>query len=77
MRIEHDQLGDHAVPAEAYYGIHTARAVENFPLLGQPLPPALVAGDGDGQAGLRARPTATLGLLDPAMAGAIARPAGN
>jgi aspartate ammonia-lyase len=41
-RIEHDLLGDRAVPAEAYYGIHTLRAVENFPLLGQPLHPQLV-----------------------------------
>jgi len=29
-RIEHDLLGDRAVPAEAYYGIHTLRALENF-----------------------------------------------
>ena len=35
-RIEHDPLGTREVPVEAYYGIHTLRAVENFPLLGQP-----------------------------------------
>src|SRR5437762_5941927 len=29
-RIEHDLLGDRAVPADAYYGIHTLRALENF-----------------------------------------------
>jgi aspartate ammonia-lyase len=29
-RIEHDLLGDMAVPVDAYYGIHTLRAVENF-----------------------------------------------
>src|SRR2546428_4409665 len=29
-RIEHDLLGDGAVPADAYYGIHTLRALENF-----------------------------------------------
>src|SRR5467141_3894443 len=33
-RIEHDLLGDRAVPAEAYYGIHTLRALENFPITG-------------------------------------------
>jgi aspartate ammonia-lyase len=33
-RIEHDLLGDHPVPAGAYYGVHTVRAVENFPISG-------------------------------------------
>ena len=42
MRTEHDLLGAHAVPADAYWGVHTARAVANFPLLGQPPAPALV-----------------------------------
>jgi aspartate ammonia-lyase len=31
-RVEHDPLGEHTVPADAYYGIQTARAVENFPI---------------------------------------------
>ena len=31
-RIEHDALGQYPVPAEAYYGIDTARAVANFPI---------------------------------------------
>ena len=34
-RIEHDLLGDRDVPADAYYGVHTLRAVENFPITGQ------------------------------------------
>jgi len=34
VRIEHDLLGERAVPAEAYYGIHTLRALENFPITG-------------------------------------------
>jgi aspartate ammonia-lyase len=33
-RIEHDLLGDLAVPADAYYGVQTARALENFQLSG-------------------------------------------
>jgi aspartate ammonia-lyase len=33
-RREHDLLGDKDVPAEAYYGVHTLRAVENFPITG-------------------------------------------
>ncbi|HEY5898556.1 MAG TPA: aspartate ammonia-lyase [Burkholderiales bacterium] len=34
VRKEHDLLGDRAVPADAYYGIHTLRALENFPITG-------------------------------------------
>jgi aspartate ammonia-lyase len=36
-RIEHDLLGQLAVPADAYYGIQTARALENFRISGVPL----------------------------------------
>ncbi|MGO9232548.1 MAG: aspartate ammonia-lyase [Methylocella sp.] len=36
-RQEHDLLGDAEVPAEAYWGIHTLRAVENFPITGVPI----------------------------------------
>src|SRR5688572_3743432 len=31
-RLERDPLGERAVPADAYYGIQTVRAVENFPI---------------------------------------------
>jgi aspartate ammonia-lyase len=34
FRIEHDPLGDQPVPADAYFGAQTARAVENFPISG-------------------------------------------
>src|SRR5438105_7513459 len=37
QRIEHDLLGDRAVPDEVYYGVHTLRAVENFPITGNPI----------------------------------------
>lgn len=30
IRIEEDMLGNREVPADAYYGIHTLRAIENF-----------------------------------------------
>ena len=33
-RVERDSLGELKVPAEAYYGIQTARAVDNFPVSG-------------------------------------------
>ena len=34
VRIEHDLLGSKEVPVDAYYGIQTVRAVENFPITG-------------------------------------------
>jgi aspartate ammonia-lyase len=37
LRYEHDLLGDRAVPNEAYYGVDTVRAVENFPITGTPI----------------------------------------
>jgi aspartate ammonia-lyase len=36
-RREHDLLGERDVPANAYWGIHTLRAVENFPITGVPV----------------------------------------
>jgi aspartate ammonia-lyase len=33
-RLEHDLLGNKAVPADAYYGVQTARAMENFYISG-------------------------------------------
>src|SRR5262245_9031307 len=33
-RTEHDLLGDKEIPADAYYGVQTARALENFQLSG-------------------------------------------
>jgi len=36
-RIEHDLLGKKAIPADAYYGVQTARALENFHISGVPL----------------------------------------
>lgn len=34
FRIEHYSLGDIEVPAEAYWGIHSRRAVKNFTISG-------------------------------------------
>src|SRR4029453_12337286 len=36
-RVEHDLLGDLEVPADAYYGVQTARALENFQISGVPI----------------------------------------
>ena len=34
FRIEKDSIGEMKIPDAAGYGIHTARAVENFPITG-------------------------------------------
>ena len=41
-RIEKDSLGQMAVPASAYYGAQTARALQNFPISGLKPHPAFV-----------------------------------
>ncbi|GAB5444283.1 MAG: class II fumarate hydratase [Fuerstiella sp.] len=42
FRTERDSMGDVQVPADAYYGAQTQRAVENFPISGWELPPELI-----------------------------------
>src|SRR4029453_19119014 len=61
-RIERDPLGEHAVPADAYYGIQTQRAAENFPISGLRAPEELV--------------TATV-LVKKAAPGALTPPVGR
>ncbi len=41
-RIEHDSMGELAVPADALYGASTQRAVENFPISGKPIDAAII-----------------------------------
>ena len=45
-RLEHDSLGEIAIPALAYWGVHTARALRNFPITGKPISiyPDLITG---------------------------------
>ena len=38
FRIEKDSMGEVRVPVDALYGAQTQRAVDNFPISGQPLP---------------------------------------
>ncbi len=45
-RTEHDSMGEVRVPADSYYGAQTQRAVENFPISGWRLPPAMVSAMG-------------------------------
>jgi aspartate ammonia-lyase len=37
FRIERDFLGEKKIPLNAYWGVHTARAIENFPISGTPV----------------------------------------
>jgi fumarate hydratase class II len=41
-RVEHDSMGEVRVPADAQWGAQTQRAIENFPISGLPIDPALV-----------------------------------
>jgi aspartate ammonia-lyase len=73
-RLEHDMIGERQVPAGAYYGVHTLRALENFPITGTAIasyPDLVTALACVKQAAALAN--RDLGLLDAARAEAIAR----
>ena len=57
--MERDLLGEKAVPADAYYGVQTARALENFKISGIPIShyPGFIEALGHRQVGGGARPT--------------------
>lgn len=42
MRKQKDLLGEREIPPDVYYGIHTLRAMENFPLTGYKVHPELI-----------------------------------
>src|SRR5262245_60683177 len=73
-RIERDPLGELRVPAEAYYGIQTQRAVENFPISDLRAPAPLVTATVLVKQAC-ARANASLGRLEHAVADAIVRAA--
>src|SRR5213593_2674585 len=73
-RVERDSMGEMVVPANAYYGAQTARAVENFPISGLRFPRSFIAALGTIK-GACARVNAALGLLDRRLADAIGRAA--
>lgn len=70
FRIEKDFLGEKQVPAEAYYGVQTMRAVENFPITGYRLDPALIKAMGMVKKAA-AHANAQIGQLDKKIAEAI------
>jgi aspartate ammonia-lyase len=70
FRTERDPLGEMKVPSGAYYGVQTARAVENFPISGLRAPADLVTATVLIKKAA-AQANATLGRLDPGIARAI------
>ncbi|MFL6028073.1 MAG: lyase family protein, partial [Friedmanniella sp.] len=74
FRTEHDTMGDVQVPARALWKAQTQRAVENFPISGVPIDPALVAALGLIK-GAAAQVNARLGVLSEERAAAIAQAA--
>ena len=72
VRLERDSLGEVAVPADAYWGVNTARALENFAITGRPIsdfPDFIVAYAKVKQAAARAN--AEIGSLPQARADLI------
>ncbi len=71
FRIEKDFLGEKEVPKDAYYGIQTMRAVENFPITGYRLDDALIRAIAIVKKAA-ALANADIGQLDRSVAAAIA-----
>jgi fumarate hydratase class II len=76
FRVEKDTMGEMKVPAAALYGAQTQRAVENFPVSGQPMPPELVHALGRIKR-VAAAVNQELGLLPAPVAKAIQAAAGE
>lgn len=73
-RREHDLLGEKELPADAYYGIHSLRAHENFAISGLPVQPQLI----EAIALIKkaaAEANMELGFLEPAIGQAISQAA--
>ena len=70
VRVERDPLGEVRVPADAFYGAQTRRAVENFPISGLTAPPELVTATVQIKKAA-ADANAALGRLDRKIAAAI------
>jgi fumarate hydratase class II len=74
VRIERDTMGEVQVPADAYYGAHTQRAIENFPISNLRFPRRFIQALGLIKL-VSAEVNVELGLLDPRFGAAIARAA--
>src|SRR5215468_4602435 len=69
-RMEKDSIGPKEIPADVYYGIQTARAVENFPISGMRAHPSLISAIGMIKRAA-AEANKSLGLVDDKRADAI------
>ena len=71
-RTEHDFLGEKQIPHTAYWGVHTARAVENFPITGTRISamPDLICAFGYVKKAA-ARANLEMGIITKEQAGAI------
>lgn len=73
-RMEKDSLGERRIPADAYYGIQTLRAMENFPISGLRAKASYI----DATVQIKraaAVVNGKLGILEPALADAIVKAA--
>jgi fumarate hydratase class II len=70
FRTEHDSMGEVQVPRDALWRAQTQRAVENFPISGTPIEPALIHAIGEVKASA-AKVNRALGVLDAEPAAAI------
>jgi len=70
FRTEHDSMGEVQVPADALWRAQTQRAVENFPISGTPIEPALIHALGEVKAAA-AVANGELGVLTGEQAAAI------
>src|SRR3954471_19867072 len=69
-RIEKDSIGPKEIPADVYYGVQTARAVDNYPISGMRAHPTLIRAFGMVKKAA-AQANKELGLLDAKRADAI------
>jgi fumarate hydratase, class II len=70
FRVEHDSMGEVQVPRDALWRAQTQRAVENFPISGTPIEPALIHAIGRVKSAA-ATINAELGVLDAERAAAV------
>jgi fumarate hydratase, class II len=70
FRTERDTMGEMQVPAHALHGASTARAVENFPVANEPVPPSVIHAFGYLKAACAAA-NLELGKLDKKLADVI------
>ena len=66
FRVETDSLGERRIPADVYWGVHTSRALENFPIAHRPI--AVYSTFVEALAMVKlaaARANAEIGALDP------------